>query len=73
MSGNGKGDHGEISDLLIVGAGAKAAAIAAKVDAPTIRRSEMGISPAPSFTAPRPEFIPATSLIPPSPTLSLPD
>jgi alcohol dehydrogenase (cytochrome c) len=33
MSGNGRGDQGEISDLLIVGAGAKAAAIAAKVDA----------------------------------------
>ncbi len=32
MSGNGRGAQ-EISDLLIVGAGAKAAAIAAKVDA----------------------------------------
>jgi outer membrane protein assembly factor BamB len=33
MSGNGRGAGEEVSDLLIVGAGAKAAAIAAKVDA----------------------------------------
>jgi len=33
MSGSGGGEHEEVCDLLIVGAGAKAAAIAAKVDA----------------------------------------